>query len=125
LVSQPARVLEGHVNEKNFVGLSVGGGDLIACGSETNEVFVYHKSFDRPMVKYGFDDESEREGTRGGGGGAGRGGGRGGRGGGDDDSGGPSMPAHFISATCWRGEEDILLVANSSGSIKALQLVEA
>jgi hypothetical protein len=53
------------------------------------------------------------------------GGGRGGRGGGDDDSGGPSMPAHFISATCWRGEEDILLVANSSGSIKALQLVEA
>jgi E3 ubiquitin-protein ligase RFWD2 len=126
LVSQPARVLEGHVNEKNFVGLSVGGGDLIACGSETNEVFVYHKSFDRPMVKYGFDDESERGGGGGGGGGgAGRGGGRGGRGGGDDDSGGPSMPAHFISATCWRGEEDILLVANSSGSIKALQLVEA
>ena len=123
LVSEPARVLEGHVNEKNFVGLSVGGGDLIACGSETNEVFVYHKSFDRPMVKYGFDDESERAG--GGGGGAGRGGGRGGRGGGDDNSGGPSMPAHFISATCWRGEEDILLVANSSGSIKALQLVEA
>jgi hypothetical protein len=80
------------------------------------------------MVKYGFDDESDLRGGGGGGGGgggAGRGGGRGGRGGGDDDSGGPSMPAHFISATCWRGEEDILLVANSSGSIKALQLVEA
>jgi len=126
---KPARVLEGHVNEKNFVGLSVGGGDLIACGSETNEVFVYHKSFDRPMVKYGFDDESERGGgaERGGGRGGGRGGRRGGgRGGeGDDESGGPTMPAHFISATCWRGEEDTLLVANSSGSIKALRLVEA
>jgi hypothetical protein len=35
------------------------------------------------------------------------------------------MPAHFISATCWRGEDDTLLVANSSGSIKALRLVEA
>ena len=121
---KPARVLEGHVNEKNFVGLSVGGGDLIACGSETNEVFVYHKSFDRPMVKYCFDDETER----GGGGergerGEGRGGGR--SGGRDDESGGPAMPAHFISATCWRGEDDILLAANSSGSIKALQLVEA
>ena len=121
---RPARVLEGHVNEKNFVGLSVGGGDLIACGSETNEVFVYHKSFDRPMVKYCFDDETER----GGGGergerGEGRGGGR--SGGRDDESGGPAMPAHFISATCWRGEDDILLAANSSGSIKALQLVEA
>lgn len=52
-----------------------------------------------------------------------RGGGRGGEG--DDESGGPTMPAHFISATCWRGEEDTLLVANSSGSIKALRLVEA
>jgi hypothetical protein len=31
-------VLEGHTNEKNFVGLSVNSGDgLIACGSETNE----------------------------------------------------------------------------------------
>jgi hypothetical protein len=110
----PARVLEGHVNEKNFVGLSVGGGDLIACGSETNEVFVYHKSFDRPMVRYGFDDDSSGVGANGAL-----------RAHGADTTGGPDMPAHFISATCWRGEDDILLVANSSGSIKALQVVEA
>lgn len=30
------------MNEKNFVGLAVSN-DYIACGSETNEVFVYHK----------------------------------------------------------------------------------
>lgn len=36
------RTFRGHKNEKNFVGLSVNNG-YIACGSETNEVFVYHK----------------------------------------------------------------------------------
>ena len=33
----PLRTYDGHINEKNFVGLSVDG-DFIACGSETNEV---------------------------------------------------------------------------------------
>ena len=33
----PQRTYDGHVNEKNFVGLSVEG-SFIACGSETNEV---------------------------------------------------------------------------------------
>ena len=32
----PVRTLAGHVNEKNFVGLSVDA-EFIACGSETNE----------------------------------------------------------------------------------------
>lgn len=36
------RTFKGHTNEKNFVGLTVNG-EYIACGSETNEVFVYHK----------------------------------------------------------------------------------
>lgn len=30
------------MNEKNFVGLAVNN-EYIACGSETNELFVYHK----------------------------------------------------------------------------------
>ncbi|KAL5669353.1 hypothetical protein ACJX0J_021574, partial [Zea mays] len=38
----PVRTFRGHKNEKNFVGLSVNN-EYIACGSETNEVFVYHK----------------------------------------------------------------------------------
>lgn len=40
--NQALRTLSGHTNEKNFVGLSVTP-DFVACGSETNEVFVYHK----------------------------------------------------------------------------------
>lgn len=34
---QLARTFSGHTNEKNFVGLS-SEGELVACGSETNEV---------------------------------------------------------------------------------------
>ena len=34
---QAVRVYEGHVNEKNFVGLCADG-EFIACGSELNEV---------------------------------------------------------------------------------------
>lgn len=144
LPPQPATVLEGHTNEKNFVGLSVGGGDLIACGSETNEVYVYHKLFNRPLVKYNFNEPVVKEWTpgaaagmcggsssRSGGGGNGSGSGaapmaqrhtgRGGRAAGDTDS---AAPNHFISATCWRGEDPTLLAANSLGSIRVLQLVE-
>ena len=36
------RTLVGHTNEKNFVGLSVTS-EYVACGSETNEVYVYYK----------------------------------------------------------------------------------
>ena len=36
------RTFRGHVNQKNFVGLAANS-QYIACGSETNEVFLYHK----------------------------------------------------------------------------------
>ncbi|KAK4398904.1 E3 ubiquitin-protein ligase COP1 [Sesamum angolense] len=38
------RMFRGHKNEKNFVGLTANS-EYIACGSETNEVFVYHKAY--------------------------------------------------------------------------------
>ena len=135
------KTLEGHVNEKNFVGLSVAG-DLVACGSETNEVFVYHKSFSRPLVKYNFDepvvetypgvDLDGGAGTAGGFDGsaapAGAGGGRANSGAagaaGAGGGGGPPMAQQFVSAVCWRGEQPVLLAANSHGIIKVLQLVE-
>jgi WD40 repeat protein len=44
---------KGHVNEKNFVGLSING-DYIVCGSENNRCFVYEKSFGRPSLEYKF-----------------------------------------------------------------------
>ncbi|CAH2071090.1 unnamed protein product [Thlaspi arvense] len=43
----------GHTNEKNFVGLSTADG-YIACGSETNEVYAYHRSLPMPITSYKF-----------------------------------------------------------------------
>ncbi|GMH22666.1 hypothetical protein Nepgr_024509 [Nepenthes gracilis] len=45
--------LRGHTNEKNFVGLSVFDG-FISCGSETNEVYTYHKSIPMPITSHKF-----------------------------------------------------------------------
>lgn len=42
-------MFKGHKNEKNFVGLSVNN-EYLACGSETNEVYVYHKVCHYPSV---------------------------------------------------------------------------
>lgn len=36
------QIYRGHMNEKNFVGLT-SNSEYLSCGSETNEVFVYHK----------------------------------------------------------------------------------
>ena len=33
----------GHLNERNFVGLSASQDGYLACGSETNEVYCYYK----------------------------------------------------------------------------------
>jgi len=45
--------LKGHHNERNFVGLSTVG-DYIACGSETNEVYVYRKDLASPISSVRF-----------------------------------------------------------------------
>jgi E3 ubiquitin-protein ligase RFWD2 len=45
--------LKGHHNERNFVGLSTVG-DYIACGSETNEVYVYRKDLASPITSVRF-----------------------------------------------------------------------
>ncbi|PIA34520.1 hypothetical protein AQUCO_03700062v1 [Aquilegia coerulea] len=90
----------GHTNEKNFVGLSVSGG-YIACGSETNEVFAYHRSLPMPITssKFGSIDPITGQETY-------------------DDYG------QFVSSVCWKGESNMVVTANSTGSIKVLQLVE-
>ncbi|CAM6088169.1 unnamed protein product [Calypogeia fissa] len=89
------QTLKGHTNEKNFVGLTVNS-EYIACGSETNEVFVYHKAMSKPTTFHRFGS-SDREDS-------------------DDDS------NHFISAVCWKSESPTLLAANSQGTIKVLVL---
>ncbi|GER52911.1 E3 ubiquitin-protein ligase COP1 [Striga asiatica] len=91
----PVRTYKGHTNEKNFVGLAVNE-EYIACGSETNEVYVYHKAIARPAVLHKFDSEMEEA---------------------DDD---PS--SYFISAVCWKSHSPTILTANSRGTIKVLVL---
>ncbi|KAM0967242.1 hypothetical protein ACFX1X_023219 [Malus domestica] len=92
----PVRTFKGHTNEKNFVGLTVNS-EYIACGSETNEVFVYHKEISKPVTwhKFGSPDLDDTE----------------------DDAG-----SYFISAVCWKSDSPTMLTANSQGTIKVLVL---
>ncbi|CAI6010462.1 unnamed protein product [Closterium sp. NIES-65] len=111
------RTLRGHTNEKNFVGLSVNS-DYIACGSETNEVYIYYKAMSKPMAVHRFTNSDPFNGEDS-----------------DEDT------AHFISAVCWKGgggeaggagaggeggsgqqQEATMLAANSQGTIKVLSL---
>ncbi|KAL9268235.1 SPA1-RELATED 2-like protein [Drosera capensis] len=89
----------GHTNEKNFVGLSVADG-YIACGSETNEVYTYHKSFPMPITSHKFGSIDPISGKEI-----------------EDDNG------QFVSSVCWRGKSNVIVAANSTGCIKVLRMV--
>lgn len=90
------RTFRGHTNEKNFVGLSANG-EYVACGSETNEVFVYHKAISRPAAWHRFVSSNADEA--------------------EEDAG-----SYFISAVCWKSDSPTMLTANSQGTIKVLVL---
>ncbi|CEI92014.1 hypothetical protein RMCBS344292_06289 [Rhizopus microsporus] len=92
------RTFTGHLNEKNFVGLSVNE-NWIACGSETNTVYAYHKHAQAPIAKYTFpiDAIPTRMML-------------------DSD------PAYFVSSVCWKKDSSKLLSANSKGVVRVLQL---
>uniref|UniRef100_A0A7N0SX10 Uncharacterized protein n=1 Tax=Kalanchoe fedtschenkoi TaxID=63787 RepID=A0A7N0SX10_KALFE len=90
------RTFRGHTNEKNFVGLAVNS-EYIACGSETNEVFIYHKEISKPATRHKFGSPDIDEA--------------------DDDAG-----SYFISAVCWKSDSPTVLTANSQGTIKVLVL---
>ncbi|KAH9609206.1 hypothetical protein KSS87_002242 [Heliosperma pusillum] len=98
VVQDPIHSFTGHTNMKNFVGLSVSD-DYIATGSETNEVFIYHKAFPMPALSYKFNNVDPHSGNE------------------ADDS------SQFISSVCWRGQSSMLVAANSSGDIKVLEMV--
>lgn len=99
-ISDGVTTFTGHTNVKNFVGLSVAEGSYIACGSETNEVFVYHKSLPVTMLshKFGYADPISGQEF--------------------EDTGG-----QFVSSVCWRGKSQTLVAANSVGNIKVLEMV--
>ncbi|XP_031130639.1 E3 ubiquitin-protein ligase COP1-like [Ipomoea triloba] len=87
----PLRTFRGHTNEKNFVGLTVNS-EYIACGSETNEVFVYHKAISKPAAWHSF--------------------------GSDTNEADAEIGSYFISAVCWKSDSLSMLSANSQGTIK-------
>ncbi|MQL92461.1 hypothetical protein Taro_025088 [Colocasia esculenta] len=91
--------LTGHTNEKNFVGLSVSDG-YIACGSETNEIYAYYRSLPMPITSHKFGSMDPITGLEI-----------------AEDNG------QFVSSVCWRGKSNMVVAANSSGSIKLLHMV--
>ncbi|KAL9245400.1 hypothetical protein vseg_019061 [Gypsophila vaccaria] len=91
--------LTGHSNKKHFVGLSAQDG-YIACGSETNEVFTYYKSLPMPITSYKFSPVAPVS---------------------QHDVGDES--GQFVSSVCWRSKSNMVLAANSVGSIRLLQMV--
>ncbi|KAJ1429526.1 WD40/YVTN repeat-like-containing domain superfamily [Sesbania bispinosa] len=91
---------KGHINEKNFVGLSVLDG-FIACGSESNEVYCYYKSLPVPMASHKFESIDPISGHSNSG----------------DNNG------QFVSSVCWRKKTNMLVAANSVGIVKLLQMV--
>ncbi|CAL8151147.1 unnamed protein product [Prunus armeniaca] len=98
VIDTPVLSFTGHTNVKNFVGLSISDG-YIATGSETNEVFIYHKAFPMPTLSYKFQNTDPLSGHE------------------TDDA------AQFISSVCWRGQSSTLIAANSTGNIKILEMV--
>ena len=128
---RPPRVFRGHVNERNFVGLAADPRhDLLAAGSETGEVVVWHASMARPVAKARVSSSL----SLGGGGGGGSGG----------DSVAPTAaaaaPPPFVSAVAWRPLPDhaypsknaslhdvesatyTLVAANAHGALQVMRL---
>ena len=91
------RTFTGHTNEKNFVGLSVCD-DYIACGSENNAVYTYYKSLPRPVVEHQFSRNK--------------------KGGRQADE----TNTDFVSSVCWKKNSNVLLAANSQGTINIMNL---
>ncbi|KAL2331426.1 hypothetical protein Fmac_019007 [Flemingia macrophylla] len=98
VIDLPIQSFTGHMNVKNFVGLSVSDG-YIATGSETNEVFIYHKAFPMPALSFKFQNTDPLSGND------------------VDDA------AQFVSSVCWRDQSSTLLAANSTGNVKILEMV--
>eukprot|EP00249_Psilotum_nudum_P008887 c21573_g1_i2 orf=1013-2221(+) len=99
------RTFAAHRNVRNFVGLSVWEeGELLACGSETNEAFVYDCRRVSPVLRHNFRNLEPVQAKQ------------------------ATCPRNstcssIVSAVCWRQQQSsdcTLLAANSDGVIKIL-----
>ncbi|KAJ2775910.1 hypothetical protein IWQ57_000067 [Coemansia nantahalensis] len=94
------RTYTGHANEKNFVGLTISNGEWIACGSENNTMYAYHRNLSHPAVTHRFGNCNPVTGVEQV----------------EDD------PSLFVSAVCWKNRTNTILSANSQGIIKILDM---
>ncbi|KAJ1656014.1 hypothetical protein IWQ61_004344 [Dispira simplex] len=99
ITNRCVRTFGGHVNEKNFVGLSVMG-DWVSCGSENNCAYTYYKSLSQPMFSVPFSTQTLI---------------------GEEVV--VEDPSVFVSSVCWKKDAKVLLAANSQGTVRVLQLV--
>ncbi|KAL3696649.1 hypothetical protein R1sor_010725 [Riccia sorocarpa] len=90
------KTFRDHLNAKNFVGLSVHrGAGILACGSETNELFLYSDRSPVPLQRHKFPADGY-QGRR-------------------------EKP--FIGAVCWKeiGNSYSMVAANSEGVVQLLE----
>jgi E3 ubiquitin-protein ligase RFWD2 len=119
----------GHQNSKHFVGLATHG-PFIACGSETNEVFMYHQGLAQPSLRCKLSAwDSGSSSSMGGPEAAG-----GTVAGTERGSTPPPAPAAaaapaagsgkspFVSALCWKKDSEVLVAANSKGGVWVLSM---
>jgi len=103
----------GHLNERNFVGLSVSPDGFIACGSEDNAVYGYHRALPLPVASHSFASAPGAPGMAGGAAAA-------------APAGAPAAPpersSKFVSSVCWSRSGGVLLAGNSAGDIRVLSL---
>ncbi|KAI7898583.1 WD40-repeat-containing domain protein [Cokeromyces recurvatus] len=92
------RTFKGHMNVKNFVGLSTHN-NWISCGSENNTLYTYHKHSSTPAFAYEFPRSLSSHG---------------------DDVALDSTNPIFVSAICWRKSRSKLVAGNSKGIVKVL-----
>lgn len=102
-VCEPEEVYRGHLNERNFVGLSVDGDGYVATGSEDNSVVVYYHKFPFAVCRWGSKGAPNPVGQ-------------------GVAVGGKAAAKAFTSSVCWARGGRSLLVGNSEGCLALLKM---
>uniref|UniRef100_A0A914CF55 Uncharacterized protein n=1 Tax=Acrobeloides nanus TaxID=290746 RepID=A0A914CF55_9BILA len=107
------RIMRGHQNEKNFVGLATDGNHIV-CGSENNQLYLYYKAISEPIMAYDFNSRAVDNFNY-------------------PDSNEPHLSLgmssdsvnnnDFVSAVCWKKNTNVVVAANSQGTTHILQLI--
>jgi E3 ubiquitin-protein ligase RFWD2 len=106
LAWNPGKVMHGHLNQKNFVGLSNVYNDLIVTGTEENSIAIYNQNLECPVLNYSLRTKCPLTGTIM-----------------NDESG------TFVSSVSWANRPDIdgnavLLISNSTGNIRIVSVIQ-